>query len=125
MKELGFAKSVCFPMSAPRSTIRELAFGQCCGVPSDDVDDEEEPRRASHCCLGGGHDEDEFEEIHKIASHPSRNDFAVVDQKLVRALQRRAIRFINADVIRAALKLIEMEGIHEDLVLKYLDRAAE
>lgn len=30
-----------------------------------------------------------------------------------------------ADDIRAALKLIEMEGIHEDLVLKYLDRVAE
>ena len=30
-----------------------------------------------------------------------------------------------ADDIRAALKLIELEGIHEDLVLKYLDRAAE
>jgi len=29
------------------------------------------------------------------------------------------------DDIRAALKLIEMEGIHEDLVLKYLDRVAE
>ena len=30
-----------------------------------------------------------------------------------------------ADDIRAALKLIEMEGIHEDLVLKYMERAAE
>ena len=30
-----------------------------------------------------------------------------------------------ADDIRAALKLIEMEGIHENLVLKYMERAAE
>ena len=30
-----------------------------------------------------------------------------------------------ADDIRAALKLIELEGIHEDLVLKYMDRVAE
>ena len=30
-----------------------------------------------------------------------------------------------ADDIRAALKLIELEGIHEDLVLKYMDRNAE
>ncbi|MTI97310.1 MAG: transporter substrate-binding domain-containing protein [Marinobacter adhaerens] len=30
-----------------------------------------------------------------------------------------------ADDIRAALKLIKMEGIHEDLVLKYMERAAE
>jgi len=30
-----------------------------------------------------------------------------------------------ADDIRAALKLIEMEGIHENLVLKYLGRGGE
>ena len=30
-----------------------------------------------------------------------------------------------ADDIRAALKLIELESIHEDLVLKYMDRVAE
>ena len=48
--------------------------------------------------------------------------FFVPGERSYIAVARQSPVLQYADDIRAALKLIEMEGIHEDLVLKYLER---
>ena len=49
--------------------------------------------------------------------------FFVPGKRSYIAVSRRSPVMPYADDIRAALKLVEQEGIHEDLVLKYLEQA--
>lgn len=53
----------------------------------------------------------------------SVSPFFVPGERSYIAVSRNSPVMAYADDIRAALKAIEMEGIHEDLVLKYLEQA--
>lgn len=62
--------------------------------------------------------------IDKLGVQADISPFFVPGERSYIAVAKNSPVLQYADDIRAALKLIEMEGIHEDLVLKYLDRAA-
>ena len=63
--------------------------------------------------------------VEKLGLDIEVSPFFVPGERSYIAVAKNSPVIQYADDIRAALKLIEMEGIHEDLVLKYLDRAAE
>ena len=63
--------------------------------------------------------------VEKLGLDVEVSPFFVPGERSYIAVAKNSPVIQYADDIRAALKLIEMEGIHEDLVLKYLDRAAE
>jgi polar amino acid transport system substrate-binding protein len=63
--------------------------------------------------------------VEKLGLGVEVSPFFVPGERSYIAVAKNSPVIQYADDIRAALKLIEMEGIHEDLVLKYLDRAAE
>ncbi|PPI83693.1 ABC transporter substrate-binding protein [Marinobacter maroccanus] len=63
--------------------------------------------------------------IEKLGLDVEVSPFFVPGERSYIAVAKNSPVLQYADDIRAALKLIEMEGIHEDLVLKYLDRVAE
>ncbi|PHQ25833.1 ABC transporter substrate-binding protein [Marinobacter guineae] len=63
--------------------------------------------------------------IDKLGVQADISPFFVPGERSYIAVAKNSPVLQYADDIRAALKLIEMEGIHEDLVLKYLDRAAQ
>ena len=63
--------------------------------------------------------------VRKLGLDVEASPFFVPGEQSYIAVARSSPVMQYADDIRAALKLIEMEGIHEDLVLKYLDRVAE
>ncbi|AXS84065.1 MULTISPECIES: ABC transporter substrate-binding protein [Marinobacter] len=61
--------------------------------------------------------------IDKLDIKADISPFFVPGERSYIAVAKNSPVLQYADDIRAALKLIEMEGIHEDLVLKYLGRA--
>ena len=63
--------------------------------------------------------------VEKLGLDIEVSPFFVPGERSYIAVAKNSPVIQYADDIRAALKLIEMEGIHEDLVLKYLDRAAD
>lgn len=63
--------------------------------------------------------------VEKLGLDVEVSPFFVPGERSYIAVAKNSPVLQYADDIRAALKLIEMEGIHEDLVLKYMDRAAE
>lgn len=63
--------------------------------------------------------------IEKLDIDAEISPFFVPGERSYIAVAKNSPVLEYADDIRAALKLIEMEGIHEDLVLKYLGRAPE
>ncbi|MEC7816746.1 MAG: transporter substrate-binding domain-containing protein [Pseudomonadota bacterium] len=60
--------------------------------------------------------------VQKLNMDVSVSPFFVPGERSYIAVSRNSPAIRYADDIRAALKLIEMEGIHEDLVLKYLEK---
>ena len=63
--------------------------------------------------------------VEKLGLDVEVSPFFVPGERSYIAVAKNSPVIQYADDIRAALKLIEMEGIHEDLVLKYMDRVAE
>ena len=63
--------------------------------------------------------------IDKLGVNAKISPFFVPGERSYIAVAKNSPVLQYADDIRAALKLIEMEGIHEDLVLKYLGRGDE
>lgn len=63
--------------------------------------------------------------VEKLGLDMEVSPFFVPGERSYIAVAKSSPVLKYADDIRAALKLIEMEGIYEDLVLKYLGRAAE
>ncbi|WP_417565098.1 substrate-binding periplasmic protein [Marinobacter sp.] len=63
--------------------------------------------------------------IDKLGIDAKVSPFFVPGERSYIAVAKNSPVHQYADDIRAALRLIEMEGIHEDLVLKYLGRATE
>jgi polar amino acid transport system substrate-binding protein len=63
--------------------------------------------------------------IEKLGVDAKISPFFVPGERSYIAVAKSSPVLEYADDIRAALKLIEMEGIHEDLVLKYLGRGRE
>lgn len=63
--------------------------------------------------------------VEKLGLNVEVSPFFVPGERSYIAVANNSPVLQYADDIRAALKLIEMEGIHEDLVLKYMDRAVE
>ena len=63
--------------------------------------------------------------VEKLGLDIEVSPFFVPGERSYIAVAKNSPVIQYADDIRAALKLIEMEGIHEDLVLKYMERAAE
>lgn len=59
--------------------------------------------------------------VQKLGMDVSVSPFFVPGERSYIAVSKTSPALRYADDIRAALKLIEMEGIHEDLVLKYLE----
>lgn len=63
--------------------------------------------------------------VEKLGLGVEVSPFFVPGERSYIAVAKNSPVIQYADDIRAALKLIEMEGIHENLVLKYMERAAE
>lgn len=63
--------------------------------------------------------------VEKLGLDVEVSPFFVPGERSYIAVAKNSPVIQYADDIRAALKLIEMEGIHENLVLKYMERAAE
>jgi polar amino acid transport system substrate-binding protein len=63
--------------------------------------------------------------VEKLGLDVEVSPFFVPGERSYIAVAKNSPVIQYADDIRAALKLIEMEGIHEDLVLKYMDRVTE
>ena len=63
--------------------------------------------------------------VEKLGLDIEVSPFFVPGERSYIAVAKNSPVIQYADDIRAALKLIEMEGIHENLVLKYMERAAE
>ena len=63
--------------------------------------------------------------VEKLGLDVKVSPFFVPGERSYIAVAKNSPVLKYADDIRAALKLIELEGIHEDLVLKYMDRFAE
>ena len=63
--------------------------------------------------------------VEKLGLDIEVSPFFVPGERSYIAVAKNSPVIQYADDIRAALKLIEMEGIHEDLVLKYMDRVAD
>ena len=63
--------------------------------------------------------------VEKLGLGVEVSPFFVPGERSYIAVAKNSPVIQYADDIRAALKLIKMEGIHEDLVLKYMERAAE
>jgi len=63
--------------------------------------------------------------IEKLGLDFEASPFFVPGERSYIAVAKNSPVLKYADDIRAALKLIEMEGIYEDLVLKYMDRVAK
>ena len=63
--------------------------------------------------------------VEKLGLDVKVSPFFVPGERSYIAVAKNSPVLKYADDIRAALKLIELEGIHEDLVLKYMDRVAE
>ncbi len=63
--------------------------------------------------------------VERLGLEVGVSPFFVPGKRSYIAVAKNSPALKYADDIRAALKLIELEGIREDLVLKYMDRTAE